>query len=157
MKKHVLLTLLFLFVAAIGFSLVEERPPTDNIKIETSLDQDLNLNFVAFEVPVLMPINFVEVEISPGDLLSLNVIIEKLNLNTNMYAAPIDRPFDYDNINTAAQSTEKNRFNFLNSLLINHDTVMVKRNKDNSVNLVNQFDYSCSNKLLEQICQTSNA
>jgi hypothetical protein len=148
MKKHVLLTLLFLFVAAIGFSLVEERPPTDSIKIETSIDNDLNLDF-AFKVPVLMPINFVEVEISPGDLLSLNVIIEneKLNLNTT----PIDRP------NRAAQSTEKNRFNFLNSLLINHDTVMVKRNKDNSVNLVNQFDYSCSNKLLEQSCQTSNA
>lgn len=111
MKKHILLTVLFLFVTAIGFSLVEERPPTDNIKIEFSIDQpDIDLLFevtsqgISIENGVLTHLSITEVEIMPPG----NLVNDYSNLNeTNFsYAVPIERLLYSYEINGPAFKSE---------------------------------------------------
>jgi hypothetical protein len=144
MKKHVLLTIMFLFVAAIGFILVEERPPSDDINIELSFDQP-TAEVMIIDCQMENPVKFVEVEISPGDLFA-NIELVK-------------GPFVVNNANRLDRKNEalKNNYIFLGKKkrigrVITYSNMALNNTNDSNGFIRTDFDYS-ENKLLKQSCQ----
>ena len=109
MKRLLSALLLFVFFTA-SYADVGKSPPVEKQQIETSFENIVfEVDFTVMEIPGINPIRFVEVEISPGDMIVQTYMYKNTRLNflintaTLRYRMKIDS-YNMENLKASAET-----------------------------------------------------